>query len=170
MLRDHGQSKKYYHDLVGANSRMDGIQGAVLSVKLEHLNGWNESRRNRAATYRRLLHHQQQIKLIEERGDGQHVYHLFVARVPNRDEVMIKLKESGIGCGIHYPIPVHLQKAYASMGLSVGRYPVSETLASEIVSLPMYPEMTDEQVTEVADRLVEAVEECSNEIGRRAIS
>lgn len=170
MLRDHGQSKKYYHDLVGANSRMDGIQGAVLSTKLKHLMDWNEARREHASLYHRLLHGHDQISLIGERGDGSHVYHLLVARVPNRDETIMKLKDAGIGCGIHYPIPVHLQRAYESMALPAGSYPVSESIAAEIVSLPMYPELTDQQIGEVVEELLNAVEEVSYEVDGRAIS
>lgn len=169
MLRDHGQSKKYYHDTVGANSRMDGIQGAVLSTKLKHLTDWNEKRREHASLYRRLLNGHDQIAIIGERGDGSHVYHLFVARVPNRDETIMKLNNAGIGCGIHYPIPVHLQKAYASMALPAGSYPVSESLAAEVVSLPMYAEMTDQQIGEVVEELLNAVEEASYEVDGRAI-
>lgn len=158
MLRDHGQSQKYYHDIIGANSRMDGIQGAVLSVKLKHLRDWNERRRSHAETYRQLLAGNEQVQLIDERGDGNHVYHLMVARVPDRAIVLSRLQEEGIGCGIHYPIPVHLQKAYAHLQLTEGSLPVSESIASSIVSVPMYAEMTSAQVEEVVQALDRAVE------------
>ncbi|MFH1671059.1 MAG: DegT/DnrJ/EryC1/StrS family aminotransferase [Patescibacteria group bacterium] len=157
MLRDHGMPRKYQHELVGRNDRMDGIQGAVLVVKLKHLDQWNEARRRHAAQYRSLLGDCDRIQLIKEREDSQLVYHLFVARVPDRDRVLSELKEAGIATGIHYPIPIHLQRAYEHLGYKEGRFPVSETLALEIISLPMFAELTQEQICFVADTLKRVV-------------
>lgn len=158
MLRDHGQSRKYHHELIGANGRMDGIQGAILSVKLGYLNEWNAHRRANAAEYRRLLAGHDAITPIGERGDGRHAYHLMVVRVRDRDGVLQRLQDAGIGCGIHYPIPVHRQTAYAALGLGEDSFPVSEAIAASIVSLPMYAELTPSQIFEVVDALASAVE------------
>lgn len=151
MLRDHGQPAKYVHRLIGMNERMDGIQGAVLSVKLKHLPTWNEARRNNAALYRKYL--PTNIQLFEELPGAQGVYHLFVVRVPDRDAVQKKLQERGIQTGIHYPIPIHLQEAVTSYGWKKGQFPVSEKLAEEILSLPMFPELTEAQIEEVCAML-----------------
>lgn len=148
MLRDHGMPEKYKHALVGRNERMDGIQGAVLGVKLQSLENWNEKRRTHAALYRKLLQNNPSIAFFKTHDDSVHNYHLFVIRVKNRDAVQAKLKEKGIATGIHYPIPIHLQEAYKGTWKK-GDYPVSEKLAEEILSLPMYAEMTEEQIQEV---------------------
>lgn len=150
VLRDHGQPKKYYHDVIGWNGRMDGIQGAVLSVKLKHLDRWNESRRSHAAAYGTLLGGTEGLILPQAGHDRKHVYHLYAVRVQNRDRVMAGLAEKGISCGIHYPIPIHLQKAYGFMQAEPGQLPVAEKSAAEFVSLPMYPELTPQQVDYVA--------------------
>lgn len=149
MLRDHGMPEKYKHSLVGYNERMDGIQGAVLDVKLKYLDRWNSARRSHSATYRKLLSKDPRVKLFSEYSDREQNYHLFVIRVPNRDKVQQNLKAKGIATGIHYPIPIHLQKAYAGMGWKKGDFPIAEKLAGEILSLPMFAEMTEEQVKEV---------------------
>lgn len=158
MLRDHGQAKKYYHDLVGWNGRMDGIQGAVLSVKLRRLPDWNEARRAHAKRYRELLSGIDGITLPYEAEYGRHVYHLYVVRVADRDGFMRALAERGVHCGIHYPQPLHLQKAYAGAGYGEGSLPVTERVASEIVSLPMYAELTEEQLSYVAEAVRGALE------------
>lgn len=147
MLRDHGQPKKYHHDLVGWNERMDGIQGAVLGVKLKHLAGWNERRRALAAHYRKHL--PPGIRVIEERPGATPVYHLFVIRSRRRDALQKHLNDHGIQTGIHYPVALHLLTALKSFGWKQGDFPVAETLANEILSLPMFPEMTEAQVEEV---------------------
>ena len=115
MLRDHGQSTKYHHDWVGWNGRMDGIQAAVLSVKLRHLDDWNEARRYNAQRYRERLGTNDGVRLIKTSEANEHVYHLSVVRVANRKAVMAALVDSGIGCGIHYPVPIHLTKAYKNL-------------------------------------------------------
>jgi dTDP-4-amino-4,6-dideoxygalactose transaminase len=149
MLRDHGQSKKYYHDKIGWNERMDGIQGAVLDIKLQHLKEWNENRYKNAQLYREKLEGIGDIRFFEEKPGRTHVYHLFVIRTLHRDELQEHLKQNDIHSGIHYPIPLHLQKAYEHLGHQKGDFPVAEAIADQILSLPMFPEMTEEQVEKV---------------------
>ena len=146
MTRDHGQSKKYHHDLIGWNDRMDGIQGAILSAKLKHLAAWNEARRKHAGMYTKLLRGAGGVMVPEEAPYARHIYHIYALRVPNRDKLMNALGEKGISCGIHYPIPIHLTDAYKFMGLGKGSFPAAEKSADEFLSLPMYPELTEEQV------------------------
>lgn len=157
MLREHGMPKKYVHDLVGRNDRMDGLQGAVLSVKLKHLDGWNTKRREHAKLYHSLLARVDGVQLFTSHSDRESNYHLFVIRVPNRDQVQKKLQERGIATGIHYPIPIHLQPAYADRGWNTGDFPEAEAQASEILSLPMFAELTSAQVEEVCEAVRQAV-------------
>jgi len=146
MIRDHGQAKKYYHDMEGYNGRLDAIQAAFLRIKLEHLPEWNERRRERARVYRNLLADLSETVILPvEAPWASAIYHLFVIRVEDRDDLIAKLAADNIGTGIHYPIPLHLQKAYGYLGYKEGDFPVSERLAREIVSLPMYPTLTEEQ-------------------------
>ncbi len=151
IFRDHGQPKKYYHDLIGWNARMDGIQGAVLSVKLKYLNGWNEMRRSKAQIYDNLLCRMNGIQTPEEAEYAKHIYHLYVIRIKKRDELITSLNNKGISCGIHYPVPIHLQEAYRSLGLKNGGFPIGERCAREFVSLPMFPELTHQQIEHVAE-------------------
>jgi dTDP-4-amino-4,6-dideoxygalactose transaminase len=146
MIRDHGQSKKYCHDLIGWNDRMDGIQGAILSAKLKHLSTWNEARRKNAHLYSKLLKGADSIIVPQEAQYARHIYHIYALRVQNRDKLMNALAEKGISCGIHYPIPIHLTDAYKFMGLRRGSFPMAEKCADEFLSLPMYPELTSEQI------------------------
>jgi len=146
MLRDHGQAKKYYHSLIGWNARMDGIQGAVLSVKLKHLPAWNEGRRRNAAIYDELLKGVKGVTTPKQAGYSKHVYHIYAIRVADRDRLIASLAEKDIQCGIHYPIPVHLLDAYKSLNLGTGSFPVAEKSAAEFVSLPMFPELSGEQI------------------------
>jgi len=150
-LRDHGQSQKYHHKVIGVNSRMDGLQGAVLGVKLRHLSDWNEARRKNAQIYREQLSGLEGVILPREFDYGQHVYHIFAVRVSNRDAFMAALNEKGVGCNIHYPVPVHLQEAFSFMGLRKGHFPVAERCAEEVVSLPMFAELTEDQIEYVVD-------------------
>lgn len=155
MLRDHGQAQKYYHDIEGYNGRLDSLQAGLLHVKLKHLAKWNQARAERAKEYGRLLAGVNGVVLPEQPSWSRHVYHLYVVRVEDRDGLMSHLKEKGIGPGIHYPIPLHLQKAYASLRYRKGDFPVSEKIATEIVSLPMFPQLTSQQ----QKRVVESVGE-----------
>jgi dTDP-4-amino-4,6-dideoxygalactose transaminase len=150
VLRDHGQTERYRHALVGWNDRMDGLQGAVLSVKLKHLEKWNEARRSHARFYNRLLGNLAQLTLPREAGYARHVYHIYAVRVPRRDELTAALRQRDISCGIHYPVPIHLQKAYEFLGYRPGCFPVAERSARELLSLPMFPELTLEQIEAVA--------------------
>lgn len=150
MLRDHGSPKKYHHSKIGWNERMDGIQGAVLGVKLKHLDDWNARRRAHAARYRELL--PKTMQPIGTLPGSESVYHLFVIRVQNRDHVQRHLTEAGIATGIHYPVPIHLQPAYSGQW-DKGAFPNAELLAGDILSLPMFPELTEEQILFVAETL-----------------
>ena len=156
MLRDHGQAQKYYHDVEGYNGRLDAIQAGILRVKLKHLAAWTENRQAAAVRYRELLA-DKGLKLVLpfEPEWSKAVYHLFVVRVDNRDGFMKQLGAAGIGTGIHYPIPLHLQKAYANMGYAKGDFPVSERVSVEIVSLPMFPGLTAEQQGRVAEQVID---------------
>ena len=149
-LREHGSSVRYYHDEVGFNYRMEGIQGATLGVKLKHLERWTQRRRAIARAYDELLA-DTPLRLPREADHAESVWHLYVVRHPRRDELKKHLEANGVGCALHYPLPLHLQKCYASLGYKKGDFPVSEKAAAECLSLPIYAEMTDEQVRRVAD-------------------
>jgi dTDP-4-amino-4,6-dideoxygalactose transaminase len=153
MLRDHGQEKKYYHTLVGWNSRMDGFQGAVLSVKLKQLPWWNNMRRDNAKVYDDLLSDVEGVIVPEAGGYNKHVYHLYAIRTGNRDFLIKALAEKEIYCGIHYPVPIHLQQAYEFLQLKRGSFPVAEKCAEEFISLPMFPELSEEQIGYTASQL-----------------
>jgi len=155
MLRDHGQAKKYYHEVEGYNGRLDAIQAGLLHAKLPHLAKWNELRQERAESYNLLLAGADNDVIVpHEPSWSRAVYHLYVVRTGNRDSLMAHLKEHGIGTGIHYPIPLHLQKAYASLNYRGGDLPVAERIAAEIVSLPMHPQLTPEQQTRVVEEVL----------------
>lgn len=153
MLRDHGQNRKYYHQLIGWNSRMDGIQGAVLNVKLRYLDQWTKLRRENAKKYNELLSDIADIKLPSEAEYARHVYHIYSIRVKQRDALKNYLQEYGISCGIHYPVSLHLQEAYKELGYKKGDFPIAEEASAEQLSLPMYAELTEEQIGYVSDRL-----------------
>jgi dTDP-4-amino-4,6-dideoxygalactose transaminase len=156
MLRDHGQSRKYYHDVEGYNGRLDAIQAGILSVKLKHLAEWNTRRREAAACYRELFATAGVAELAPfEPGWAQAVYHLYVIRVNDRDAFMKQMAEPGIGAAIHYPVPLHLQKAYEGLGHKLGDFPEAEKVAPEIVSLPMFPGLTYDQQQRVVEATVE---------------
>jgi dTDP-4-amino-4,6-dideoxygalactose transaminase len=158
MIRDHGQSKKYYHDIEGYNGRLDSIQAGILGAKLLHLKNWNEQRRTIATIYHDLLDKfSDHIELPEEPVWSKSVYHLFVIRAENRDQLQQFLKDAGIGTGIHYPIPLHVQKAYQSFGYKQGDFPVSERVASQILSLPMYPQLGFDKQKFAAEKIAEYV-------------
>jgi dTDP-4-amino-4,6-dideoxygalactose transaminase len=153
MLRDHGQATKYFHDLEGYNGRLDAIQAGILRTKLPHLTEWNQKRRGRAAEYNRLLSAVRGLITPHEPSWSRAVYHLYVIRTNDREGLLDHLRTGGIGAGIHYPIPLHLQKAYRSLNFSAGDFPVAERLATEIVSLPMFPELTGSQQQSVVERI-----------------
>ncbi len=157
MFREHGQKKKYYHDVVGWNCRMDGIQAAVLKVKLKYLEKANAGRRRAADQYRSLLADVPGVVLPQEMPYAHHIWHIYAIRVPQRDALMQRLAARGIATGIHYPIAVHLQKAYADLQYQRGDFPVAEACGDEFLSLPMFPELTEEQVTTVATALREDI-------------
>jgi len=152
MLRNYGEESKYKNAVYGYNSRLDELQAAMLRVKLRHLDEWNQRRRSIAGIYRKLLAGSG-LSLPCEAAFARHVYHLYVVRSPERDSLQRKLKEQGIGTSIHYPMPIHYQKAYQGLGYVRGDFPVSERFSSEILSLPLYPELTDEQVEYICHAL-----------------
>jgi len=155
MLRDHGQSKKYYHDIEGYNGRLDAVQAGLLDVKLRHLTQWNERRRDCAERYQELLRRTgEDIVLPYEPTWSKAVYHLYVIRVQNRAEVQKYLAESQIATAVHYPIPLHLQKAYAHLNSGEGSFPVTERVAREILSLPMFPGLERHQQIVIAKQLM----------------
>src|SRR5439155_22511438 len=149
MRRDHGRKDKYAHQVFGYGERLDALQAAVLQVKLQHLDEWNDERRQAAQRYRSLLDGFPAVLPVDP-GDAESVYHLFVIRVPERDRVLRELKLRGIGAGVHYPIPLHLQEACAYLGYRPGSFPHAEVVANEVLSLPLYPELSRSQQEEVA--------------------
>jgi len=155
MLRDHGQSRKYYHDVEGYNGRLDTLQAGILHVKLKHLEEWNEKRRALAKEYARLLEGVEGVVLPHEASWSKAVYHLYVVRVAEREKLQADLAASGIGTAIHYPIPLHQQKAYQRLGYKTGDFPVAERVAPEIVSLPMFPQLSFEQARQVAEEVIQ---------------
>jgi dTDP-4-amino-4,6-dideoxygalactose transaminase len=155
MIRDHGQAQKYYHDIEGYNGRLDAMQAGCLRIKLKHLTEWNERRRQNAHRYNELLNNQDGVITPHEPSWSKAVYHLYVIRHPKRDQLQAYLSENGIATGIHYPIPIHLQNAYAHLGYDEGRFPVSEKVAKEILSLPMYPELQPDQQEYIVEKIKE---------------
>jgi dTDP-4-amino-4,6-dideoxygalactose transaminase len=153
VLRDHGQHKKYYHSKIGWNARMDGIQGAVLSVKLKQLEVSNVRRHSHALVYDQLLGGVEEIITPSEAPYNRHVYHVYAVRLNDRDQILQAMANQGISCAIHYPIPVHLQEAYRFLGCDHGSFPVAERCANEFLSLPMFPELSHEQIHAVASEL-----------------
>lgn len=162
-LREHGQSKKYYHDSFGHNYRMEGIQGAVLSVKLKYIEKWTNERRRVAQRYKELLGRCEEIILPAEMPDHKHVYHLYVIKVnkgnlqknkDDRDKLQTFLQEQKISTGLHYPVPLHLQECFKFFGYKRGDFPETEMLADSGLSLPMYPELTDEQIEYVSNAIL----------------
>ncbi len=154
MIRDHGSERRYYHDMIGMNARLDEIQAVILRAKLPHLADWNVQRRAHAALYNQLLKGSPAITPLEQSGNN-HVYHLYVIRAPRRDDLQAWLKERGIFTGIHYPVPNHLQPALQFLGYKQGDFPVTEQAVGEIISLPMFAELTDEEIQTVASAVKE---------------
>jgi dTDP-4-amino-4,6-dideoxygalactose transaminase len=150
MLRDHGSGTKYHHEVIGFNARLDEIQAVALRVKLPHLADWNNSRRTHAEQYNRLL---KDLPIVTPFAlpDNQHVYHLYVIRTPYRDQLQTYLKEHGVFTGIHYPVPIHMQRAVEFLGYQPGSLPITEQITGEILSLPMFAELTEEQIDYVVE-------------------
>jgi len=157
MIRDHGQAKKYFHDMEGYNGRLDAIQAGVLRIKLRRLSNWNQSRRENAAYYNELLSKIDGITLPVEADFAHSVYHLYVILVDDREGLQQFLSDKGIGTGLHYPLPLHLQKAYAHLGYEDGSFPVTESVAKRLISLPMFPELTREQIEYVVQCIKEFI-------------
>ncbi len=157
MLRDHGQSRKYYHSTMGWNCRMDGIQAAILSIKLSHLDKANSLRRKHALEYNQAFAGIDEVLTPFEAKYARHVYHVYAVRVQERDATLRHLQEKGVGCAVHYPVPVHLQEAGRNLGYTKGAFPIAEKLADEFLSLPMFPELTEEQIEYVGRCVSETV-------------
>ena len=158
MLRDHGQSKKYYHDVEGYNGRLDSLQAGILRIKLRHLSGWNEQRRAAARIYDQLLAPMSgSVVCPVETSSSKSVFHLYVVRTQFRNELQKHLTDAGIGTGIHYPIPIHLQAAYTSRGWKRGDFPVAEAAADEVLSLPMFAGLSPDQQELVAETVSQFV-------------
>ena len=151
LFRDHGSRVRYHHEVVGRNARMDEIQAAILRIKLRHLDEWNKARRAHAARMSAALTGTSLALPHGDQPDTRQVFHLYVVQHPRRDDLQAFLAERGIGTGIHYPIPIHLQEAYASLGHTPGDFPVTEQKAAESLSLPMYAELTSDQIAYIAD-------------------
>jgi len=156
-LRDHGQAAKYYHDIEGYNGRLDAIQAGILHAKLARLPEWNSQRRQIAKRYGEQLADVDRLVVPFEPSSSRAIYHLYVVRMPDRQEMQNSLKAAGIGTGIHYPVPLHVQQAYRGLGYRSGDFPVTERVAAEIVSLPMYPQLTDSQQAKVVNALKECL-------------
>ena len=161
MLREHGQSQKYYHDLEGYNGRLDAIQAGFLRVKLRHLDHWNAQRRAAAVRYTEQLSNMEGVTVPFEPDNSRAVYHLYVIRTGNRDGLAAHLKSRHVATGLHYPLPVHLQRCYVDWGYRVGSLPVTERAAAEILSLPMFPTLSPDQqqmvVAAIASQMVQRV-------------
>ena len=153
MFRDHGQSEKYYHSILGWNARMDGLQGAILSVKMKYIEKWTESRRKNAKLYDKLLSGIEKVVTPRESDYNRHVYHVYSIQVKNRESLFEYLDKQGISCGIHYPVPIHLQRAYKHMGYKEGDFPIAEELAKTTLSLPMFPELSVQQIHYVCEQI-----------------
>jgi dTDP-4-amino-4,6-dideoxygalactose transaminase len=155
-MRSHGEAKRYFHDRVGYNYRMDGFQGAVLNVKLKYLDRWTAKRQGFARLYRERLAGSN-IRIPDDRPECESVYHLFTPRVQNRDAVREELSRRGVQTAVHYPVPVHLQKAYSHLGYKSGSLPCTEMACAEVISMPLFPEMSREQVEYAAETLADVV-------------
>lgn len=157
ILRDHGQKKKYHHQIIGWNARMDGIQAAVLSTKLKHLPAWNTMRRRHAATYDHLLADIPGVIMPEKAPYNTHVYHIYAIRSSHKDTLLSNLAEKKIASAIHYPIPLHLQTACSHLDYENGRFPISERCMGQFVSLPMYPELENHQIEYISETVHDAM-------------
>jgi dTDP-4-amino-4,6-dideoxygalactose transaminase len=155
-IRNHGSEVRYQHPALGFNSRLDSLQAVVLRAKLRRLDAWNQERRDAAERYTKMLSEIPGLRPPATAANNQHVWHLYVVRVANRDEVLNRLQQAGIGAGIHYPVPIHLQGAFAHLGHGVGDFPNAEAAAREILTLPLYPGITSAQQEKVVEALASA--------------
>jgi dTDP-4-amino-4,6-dideoxygalactose transaminase len=155
MLRQHGEIERYHHKVFGHNYRMEAFQGAVLVTKLKYIEAWTEQRQDKAALYNDLLSGVEEIETPKEREGAECVHHIYVIQTDDRDRLKSCLTENGIGTGLHYPVPLHLQPAYKHLGYKEGDFPVAEKAAGRILSLPMYPELTENQIQYVCDKIRE---------------
>lgn len=155
ILRNYGSAVKYQHEVIGANMRLDTLQAAVLNVKLRYLTDWNGKRNKLAAIYDQNFLNKPGLSILPQRAGSYNVYHLYILQVQNRDLLKTRLEERGIQTGIHYPVPIHLQKAYSFMGYKEGSFPVTEKASKELLSLPMYPEMSAEDAVFVAQTVLD---------------
>ena len=155
MIRDHGQNEKYFHEIEGYNGRLDAIQAGILRIKLKRLDDWNQARKQNSAYYSENLSGIHGVTIPTEADNVTSVYHLYVILVNDRDGLQQFLKDKGIATGLHYPLPLHLQKAYNHLGYKKGDFPVTETVASRLLSLPMFPELKNQQI----DYVVESIKE-----------
>jgi len=158
-LRNHGGAIRYHHDEIGVNSRLDEIQSAILRVKLPHIDNWNKARREKAYYYNKLFANCEDIVTPKELDDTYCVYHQYTVKVPNRDEIFEKMHEAGIGTMLYYPIPLHLQKVHDHLGMGKGSLPITEKNTEIVMSLPMFPELTNEEQEYIASTLIKLVEE-----------
>jgi dTDP-4-amino-4,6-dideoxygalactose transaminase len=166
MLRDHGQVRKYYHDFEGYNGRLDAIQAGILLAKLPHLHEWNAKRRDKAVEYDRLLAANQAIRVPSEPSWSRSVYHLYVIRTVDLNRMIEHLKAAGIGSGSHYPVPLHMQKAYSSLNYSPEDFPIATRVAAEVLSLPMFPQLTLEQQVRVSEQVLAFTSKLARGTGR----
>ena len=157
-LRNHGGAIRYHHDEIGVNSRLDEVQAAILRVKLPYIDEWNKMRRENAYRYNELFANCADIETPKELDNTYCVYHQYTVKIPNRDEVHALLREAGIGAMIYYPIPLHMQKVHAHLGIKEGALPVTEKNTKLVLSLPMFPELTAEEQKEVAEKLIQCIE------------
>ncbi len=156
-LRNHGRVRKYESDSIGYGARLDALQAAVLNVKLNHLSGWLQKRRDNAAKYSQSLQDVEGVRITHEEDYGEKTYYMYVIRTNRRNELFEKLKEKEIACGIHYPVPLHLQTALSFLGYQVGDFPVTEKASREILSIPMFPELSSEQIEKVSSSIKEVM-------------
>jgi dTDP-4-amino-4,6-dideoxygalactose transaminase len=160
-LRNYGSEVKYQHPELGFNSRLDTLQAAVLNAKLPHLAQWNRKRREAAARYIELLAGHPHVVLPKTRSGNEHIWHIFAVRVPRRDAVLGALNAAGIGAGVHYPVPIHLQGAFKQLGYRRGDFPVAERAADEMISLPLFPEITEQQQQQVVTQLLQVLRDAA---------
>lgn len=164
-LRNHGGAVRYYHDEIGVNSRLDEIQAAILRIKFNYIDEWNQKRRLNAARYNELFADYADVQIPKELDNTYCVYHQYTVKIPNRDEVHKLLQEEGIGAMLYYPVPLHLQKVHEYLGMGEGSLPVTEDNTKKVISLPMFPELTAEEQKTVADTLIRCIEKSKNKIG-----